>query len=120
MGQNAPTVSLTISILAAIGAALLTTLSTMFVNHRKMAREFRLQFQAETIARKLLLHRKWRLRSFRIIQHHLGGFDDDELRKILVQCGALRFQDSEGREIWGLMERNRDLLDDRGGQTAAN
>jgi hypothetical protein len=32
----------------------------------------------------------WTWRTFAIIKHHLGGFEDDELRKLLVRAGAIR------------------------------
>jgi hypothetical protein len=32
---------------------------------------------------------KWRLRSFDVIKFHLGGFEDDDLRKMLVKAGAI-------------------------------
>lgn len=102
--------SLIVSVLAAVGASLLTTISTIIVNDRRMGREFRLHFQAETIVRKLLQHPRWRLRTFDTIKYHIGGFKDDDLRKILVQAGALRFHDRSGVEVWGLIERNKDRL----------
>jgi hypothetical protein len=45
-----------------------------------------------------------------VIKVHLGGFADDELRKILVRAGAVRFEAKSGSELWGLLERNHDLL----------
>jgi hypothetical protein len=40
----------------------------------------------------------------------LGGFKEDELRQILVRCGAIRFMSKSGLELWGLLERNEDRL----------
>jgi len=67
-------------------------------------------FAAERVAHELMMHEKWKLRSFRIIKHHVGGFEDDELRKILVRAGAIRVQSEHGDELWGLLDRNRDSL----------
>jgi hypothetical protein len=39
-----------------------------------------------------------------------GGFSDDDLRQLLVRAGALRFEGSNGDELWGLRERNQDRL----------
>ena len=64
-------------------------------------------FAAERVAHELMMDSTWRWRSFRIIKHHLGGFDDDELRKILVQAGAIRVTSKSGEELWGLLDRNR-------------
>jgi len=67
-------------------------------------------YAAEDVAHALMQHSKWRLRSFNVIKVHLGGFLDDELRKILVRAGAIRFEAKSGSELWGLLDRNRDLL----------
>jgi hypothetical protein len=72
--------------------------------------QYRVQFAAERVARELLMDGRWRLRTFDIIKHHLGGFSDDDLRQILVRAGAIRFQSKEGKELWGLLERNSDRL----------
>ena len=49
----------------------------------------RTEFMAEQVARQLLEHEKWQRRSFKAIKHRLGGFDDDELRTILVMGSLL-------------------------------
>ena len=90
--------------------ALVTSLVTVVVAERKLRRDFRLEYAAETVARRLLQHRAWRLRSLRVIRHHLGGFGDDELRQILVRAGAIRFSSKSGDELWGLLERTESLL----------
>jgi hypothetical protein len=83
---------------------------TYRVQERKLQKEFQLQDSAERVARTLLSDETWRLRSFKVIRHHLGGFEDNELRKILVRCGAIRFMSKSGQELWGLVERNADRL----------
>ena len=90
--------------------ALITSLVTVVMAERKIRRDFRLEYAAESVARRLLLHPKWRLRSLRVIGHHLGGFGDDELRQILVRSGAIRFVSKSGDEMWGLLERTEGLL----------
>jgi hypothetical protein len=67
-------------------------------------------FAAERVANVLLNDSEWTVRSLGIIKHHLGGFEDDELRRILVRAGAIRWLDADGQEVWGLLSRNRDLL----------
>ena len=60
----------------------------------------------------------WTMRSFRLLRHHIGGFTDDELRRMLLRAGAVRFgqkrrddpSKSKGVEVWGLLERNRENL----------
>jgi len=47
---------------------------------------------AEQVARKLLESEKWKNQYFKEIKKRLGGFEDDELRKILCacRCSAIR------------------------------
>jgi len=102
------------SIITAFGTAIITTLASFLLQERKMKFEFariRTEFMAEQVARQLLEHEKWKRRSFRAIKYRLGGFDDDELRKILVRSGAIRFEDRDSKEeFWGLIQRNQDAL----------
>jgi hypothetical protein len=90
--------------------SLVVALLTVVGTERKLRRDFRLEFAAEAVARRLLNDREWRLRSFEIIKHHLAGFSDDELRKVLVRAGAIHFESASGKELWGLLERNRHRL----------
>jgi hypothetical protein len=50
------------------------------------------------------------LRTFDTLGRHLGGFRDDELRKLLLRAGAVRFFDKDGKEFWGLLNRNWEEL----------
>lgn len=102
------------TIVIAAATSLLATVSALFLAKQRMEREFRLQFQSETIIRKLLKHPQWALRSFDTIKHHIGGFEDEELRRTLVQSGALRFYVQE-KEMWGLFERTQHALDGKTG-----
>jgi len=70
----------------------------------------RAAYAAERVAHELLMHEKWEQRSFDAIEAKLGGFDPDALRQILVQAGAVRFEGKGGKELWGLLDRNRDKL----------
>ena len=46
-----------------------------------------------------------------MIKKRLGGFGDDELRKLLVRAGAVRaFRNKDGAELWGLASLNPELL----------
>ncbi len=91
--------------------ALLTSLLAQIATASRMKREFMLESRAEAVALALLRHPKWALRSFDKIKARLGGFDDDELRRILVRAGAVRFRAMDGEEYWGLLRRNRRYLD---------
>ncbi len=59
----------------ALVTAVLSTLATLFLGERRMRRDYRLEFAAERVARELMLDKEWRLRSFDVIRHHLGGVD---------------------------------------------
>jgi hypothetical protein len=82
--------------------ALVVALITTSVAFLTLQRQFKLEDAAERVARALLQKAGWRWRTFRMIQHHLGGFTPNELRKILVRAGAVRGVSKDGEEIWGL------------------
>lgn len=43
------------------------------------------------------------------MKKHLGGFEDDELRKILVRAGAIRvYRKEDNAEMWTLLERSQE------------
>jgi hypothetical protein len=90
--------------------ALVAGAITVFAAERKLRRDYRLEFAAESAAHRLLNDPEWSLRTFKIISHHLAGFEDNELRKVLVRAGAIRFTSKSGVELWGLLERNQHLL----------
>lgn len=70
----------------------------------------RATFAAERVAHELLMHPEWKMRTFDRIKVKLGGFEDDKLRQILVQAGAVRFIGENEVEYWGLLDRNREKL----------
>lgn len=78
---------------------------------KKHVREYKLDYQVEELVLKFLNHPKWRFRTFKTIKYHISGFEDNELRQILLRVGALRFEDAQGIELWGLFERTTDLLE---------
>ena len=76
-------------------------------------------FVAESTARHFLNHKGYTDRSFQMLRERLGGFEDDELRKILVRAGAVRFirkgQDNE--EWWRLLSRMDEFIDKKRSET---
>ena len=99
------------SIITAIFTALITGLITFAIQERKLRAEFRTEFMAEQAVKLLLESPKWKKRSFTEIKKRLGGFNGDDLRKILVRAGAVKFNSSEDdEELWGLISRNQDDL----------
>lgn len=98
------------TIITAAVTSLITGLVTFAVQERKLKMELRTEFMAEQAAKLLLQTDKWQKRSFEEIKKRLRGFGDDELRKILVRAGAVQFEGSQNKELWGLISRNRDEL----------
>jgi len=83
-----------------------------FDNQLKLAREqHRTEFMAEETARALLSHKGFTDRSFETLQRHLGGFADDELRKILVRAGAIRIYRDDDSEWWRLVSRMEEFIE---------
>jgi len=91
-------------------ASAVKTRKEIALSEKRLRRDYQLEFAAETVARSLLNNEHWSLRSFSIIKHHLGGFEDEELRKVLIRAGAIRFESVSGIELWGLLERNNHRL----------
>jgi hypothetical protein len=95
--------------------AVATTIIGYYVQRDKLRHELRTEFMAEQVIARLLNHPKWRRRSFTALRKYVGGFDDDELRRLLVRSGALRFQakdNGDDEEFWGLLSRNKDFFED--------
>jgi hypothetical protein len=78
----------------------------------RLKAELRTEFMAEEAIHALLMHEKWRRRTFATIKKRIGGFSDDELRQYLVRSGAIRGESrDDGEELWGLRSRNSDWLE---------
>jgi esterase/lipase len=75
--------------------------------------QFKTDFIAEETARHFLNHKSYTDRSFETLQKHLGGFDDDELRKILVRAGAIRVYRDDGSEWWRLLSRMDEYIENK-------
>ncbi|MEU9782135.1 hypothetical protein AB0H92_14380 [Streptomyces phaeochromogenes] len=75
--------------------------------------ELRTEYMAEAAIHRLLKNPRWSSRTFGTIQRWIGdGFDEKELRRLLVRAGAVCIPDRTGRdrELWGLVDRNEDVL----------
>lgn len=70
----------------------------------------------EEAIKRLLSHPKWKKRTFDMIKGKIGVFNNDnELRKMLVRSGAVRFYSQSKKkgkktEYWGLIDKNEDEL----------
>ncbi|MGD6749803.1 hypothetical protein [Streptomyces sp. BH105] len=79
--------------------------ANMELQEQRLRTELRTQFMAEEAIRELL-NRAQPKRSFEVIKDQVGGFNDNELRQLLVRAGAIRFYGANRKEWWGLRERN--------------
>lgn len=70
----------------------------------KFEKEFKTQLMADKALEEFLNHIKFKRRSFKFIRKKMGGFKDDELRKMLVRAGAVRSYSKTGKEWWELLE----------------
>lgn len=72
---------------------------------RALEHQYKTEFMAEETAKHFLNHKSYTDRSFETLKKHLGGFGDDDLRKILVRAGAIRTYRDDGSEWWRLLSR---------------
>lgn len=75
--------------------------------------EHKTEFMAETTAKHFLNHKSYTDRSFETLKRHLGGFEDDELRKILVRAGAIRTIRDDNSEWWRLLSRMDEFIENK-------
>ncbi len=95
------------ALIAALVSVVITGLGWLWNEIR-----FRRQHRAEAAVKKLLTSRGWTLRSFEAIKEKIGGYEDDELRRLLVRSGAIRFKrKTDNEELWGLLKKNKGKLD---------
>jgi len=78
---------------------------------RLLQEQHKVEFMAEETARHFLSHKSFTDRSFDTLRNHLGGFADDELRKILVRAGAIRVFRDDGSEWWRLLSRMDEYIE---------
>lgn len=97
----------------AVGGLISFVLQKQRLNHElKVKREeYKTEFMAENTARHFLSHKSFTDRSFETLQKNLGGFGDDELRKILVRAGAIRIIREDGTEWWRLLSRMEEYIE---------
>jgi hypothetical protein len=98
---------------ALVGGAISYLLNRQqFRNQLRILQEtHKVEFMAEETARHFLGHKSFTDRSFDTLRNHLGGFTDDELRKILVRAGAIRVFREDGSEWWRLLSRMDEYIE---------
>ncbi len=97
---------------AEVKAAILTAIATLLIavisallSLASVWTTIRLNNRTNKIIRILLKQSKSRFVPFYILSHHVGGFEDDELRKLLLAVGAVRVADVNNVEYWVLLSR---------------
>jgi hypothetical protein len=108
------------STFSALLGALVGGAISFFLNRQQFRNQLRIlqeqnkvDYMAEQTARHFLSHKSFTDRSFDTLQNHLGGFGDDELRKILVRAGAIRIYREDGSEWWRLLSRMEEFIERR-------
>lgn len=70
----------------------------------KLEELYKTERRADNALSKFLNHVKFKRRSFTYISEKMGGFDDNELRKMLIRNGAVRSIGKDKVEWWELLE----------------
>ncbi len=102
-----------VSAVVAVVVAIITSVAALYLQTERLKQELKTEFMAEQAIADLLNHPDWKLRSWKILSSRIGGFDEEELRQMLVRAGALRFwshENGQDLEWWGLRTRNEDRL----------
>jgi len=111
---------MTETIIISLSAAFTGGIISFFLQFSKFKQEIKLLqdehktlYSAESTAIHFLSHKKYTDRSFEMLKERLGGFEDDELRKILVRAGAVRFyrNDDPNNEWWRLLSRMDEYIE---------
>jgi hypothetical protein len=74
------------------------------VQEARLREELRTEYRAEDAIVELLRTAE-PLRRFDRIKERIGGFNDEELRRLLVRAGALKYRGHDGSEMWALRDR---------------
>jgi hypothetical protein len=76
------------------------------LQQERLRTELRTEFMAEAAIHQLLSKAKPK-RTWEELRKRIGGFSDDDLRKLLVRSGAVRYETrGTQEELWGLIDRN--------------
>lgn len=78
------------------------------IQRERLRAEFATEKSVEDALRHFLELSDLRYRSFQMIKHYIGGFEPNELRRLLVRTGAVRFIAADGSELWALRDRVAD------------
>lgn len=98
-----------------LGGAISYLLNSQQQRHQLAAlrEQNKADYMAEETAKHFLNHKSYTDRSFETLRKHLGGFEDEELRKILVRAGAVRTYRDDGSEWWRLLSRMDEYIQNK-------
>ena len=82
-----------------------------------LKQQHKTEFMAEETAKHFLSHKSYTDRSFETLKKNLGGFEEEELRKILVRAGAIRTYREDGSEWWRLLSRMDEFIEKKQNQS---
>ena len=95
--------SLILVLISSLSGTIIGGLISFFLQNQRHEQELEIfreqhktEFMAEETAKHFLSHKGYTDRTFEILKSHLGGFEADELRKILVRAGAIRVDRGDG------------------------
>ena len=98
--MDAPSIALA----GAITGLVVSYLTIRFERERLHA-EFKTERSVEAALTAFLGLPQHPYRSFPMIQHHIGEFEENELRQHLVRAEAVRFAAADGTEMWAPLQR---------------
>lgn len=109
-----------IALLSSLLGVIVSGIISYFLQKQRFEHESNMKFEdnktenmAVKTANHYLMVNKYCERSFDHLKTKIGGFDDDELRKILVRAGAVRnIRKDTGEEFWCLTSRLREKYGD--------
>lgn len=108
------------AILGVVIGALSSGIVSVLLQNRSFAHEkemLKLQNQSEENVKETLVdilnHRKFVRRSFDAISKRVGGYSEDEIRKLLHEVNAKRAGTTNDGEWWYLAEREQEYIDSR-------
>jgi len=112
-----------IPLIASILASLISAFISVYIARKrtekevslaeqKLRHEYKKELTVE-IAVRQLMKKGFSLRSFSLIKYHIRGFEDAELKQLLLRSGCICFRVISKVEYWGLLEENQKLLPTR-------
>lgn len=73
---------------------------------KKIREENKTDYMAVDTIKKFLNDEKFNDRKFSTLKKHLRGFEEDELRKLLIRSGAICIEGKENNEeLWTLLDK---------------